>query len=386
MPPKKPIDIDKIKQLIATATTPKQKLMYQKLLSEAEQKLSQQQQLTPVQEPKKEVKHSAIEPVELVVQQFDVQEGKKPDKSNTLVQPIEENRTTPMEAEEDISAEENPMDEEDEDELNEDEESSNEYGSAFQAVGVVQGKLILDESEKFSLELGSKNYPLFYANSKFWAYKGLKKQIAKTGKNDYPLMVYPKITHFPQKNQPHNLYFQLVAFNAGNRPEDDETIFKEINNNEFKIFGLWQFIPPCRLPCISVFRNYSPKLLEYIKQGDLSKKVKITKATHVPIIWKESPVQPFRFNPKLKKEEQQPLYFVTIKAKFIPENNLFLFIEQLAPPTETVPRFIKTSKQDKMELNRQKNKSRQKTSSKKSLPSPKKFPKNRKKPAPKKNE
>ncbi|MDJ0531389.1 MAG: hypothetical protein QNJ70_02645 [Xenococcaceae cyanobacterium MO_207.B15] len=75
-------------------------------------------------------------------------------------------------------------------------DDDNEYNSVFTAVGVCQGKLILDESEKFNLELGHKNYDLFYANTKFWAYKGLQKQIAKTGKDDYPLMVYPRVIRF----------------------------------------------------------------------------------------------------------------------------------------------------------------------------------------------
>ena len=379
MSPKKPIDIDKIKQLIATATTAKQKQMYQKLLAEAELSLQEQQQ-----ELSSEQENTAPETVEKVGKIKDDAQDKR-DNSNTLVKTKKGTLPTRHISEEDNSQKKLIEKEKDSDILSsdseEEEEDSNKYGTAFQAVGVVQGK-VTECDEKLSLELGGKNYPLFYANTKFWAYKGFKKQIALTGKDDYPLMVYPKITHFPQKHQPHNIYFQLVAFEAGNHPEKQETIFTELNEGEFKIFGLWQFIPPSRLPCISVFRNYSPKLLEYIKQGELAKKVQITKATHVPIIWKDSPVQPFRFNPKLKKEEQKPLYFVSIKAKFLPEKNLFLFIEQLAEPTQDVPRFLKTRKEDKMELNKQRNKTRKKSSFKKGVQKNKKYPKPSKKPAP----
>ncbi len=381
MSPNKPIDINKIKQLIATATTAKQKRMYQNLLVEAEQKLQEEKQ-----ELGEEQDNSVTKSVDLVGKRKEGNEEDKSLVSNTLVIPKKEKITTPIqdkevENEKKLSEKEEEFELRDNSEEEEEEEDSNKYGTAFQAVGVVQGK-VTECDEKLSLELGGKNYPLFYANTKFWAYKGFKKQIALTGKDDYPLMVYPKITHFPQKHQPHNIYFQLVAFDASNHPEKQETIFTELNEGEFKIFGLWQFIPPSRLPCISVFRNYSPKLLEYIKQGELAKKVQITKATHVPIIWKDSPVQPFRFNPKLKKEEQKPLYFVSIKAKFLPEKNLFLFIEQLAEPTQDVPRFLKTRKEDKMELNKQRNKTRKKSSFKKGIQKNKQSPKPGKKPAP----
>ncbi len=405
-------DIDKIKQLIATATTAKQKQMYQNLLVEAEEKLKEQQKELAEQQ-----ENTPTESAENVGQIKDDGQDKKDDvltnvkrkkrkKRKKKKQEVISEKKLPEKEDDnelaDNSSKENEEDDNDnelidnsseneeddnDNELidnsseNEEDEDSNKYGTAFQAVGVVQGK-VTECDEKLSLELGGKNYPLFYANTKFWAYKGFKKQIALTGKDDYPLMVYPKITHFPQKHQPHNIYFQLVAFDAGNHPELQQTTFTELNEGEFKIFGLWQFIPPSRLPCISVFRNYSPKLLEYIKQGELAKKVQITKATHVPIIWKDSPVQPFRFNPKLKKEEQKPLYFVSIKAKFLPEKNLFLFIEQLAEPTQDVPRFLKTRKEDKMELNKLQNKTRKKSSFKKGVHKSKKYPKPSKKPAP----
>ena len=383
MSPNKPTDIDKIKQLIATATTAKQKQMYQNLLVGAEVSLQEQ-------ERREQQENTVTEPVELAGKRTHDKSEENKDDSLTIVQPKEKKITTPIqdkevesqkklsEKEEVVESTDNSSDSAQEEE--EEEEEDNEYNSVFTAVGVCQGKLILDESEKFHLKLSGKNYDLFYANTKFWAYKGLKKQIAKTGKDDYPLMVYPRVIHFPNKNQPHNLYFQLVAFDAGNRADIQDSIFTELNDGEFKISGLWQFIPPSRLPCISVFRNYDPKLLEYIKQGDVAKKVKVTKALHVPIIWKDSPVQPFRFNPKLKKEEQKPLYFVSIKAKFLPEKNLFLFIEQLAEPTQDVPRFLKTRKEDKMELNKQRNKTRKKSSFKKGIQKNKKYPKPSKKP------
>ncbi len=228
MSPKKPIDIDKIKQLIATATTAKQKQMYQKLLAEAELSLQEQQQ-----ELSSEQENTAPETVEKVGKIKDDAQDKT-DNSNTLVKTKKGTLPTRLISEEDNSQKKLIEKEKDSDILSSDsedkeEEDSNKYTTAFQAVGVVQGKATFNEEEKLSLELGGKNYDLFPGIGRFWAKKGLQKQIALTGKDDYPLMVYPKITHYPQKHQPHNIYFQLVAFDAGNHPELQQTTFTELN-------------------------------------------------------------------------------------------------------------------------------------------------------------
>lgn len=73
------------------------------------------------------------------------------------------------------------------------------------------------------------------------------------------------------------------------------------------------------------------------------------KAAHLPLLWKDSPVNPFRFNPKLDKEQQGRPMFVQIKAKFIPQRDVFGFIEQLAETLEESPKFLKASKKDKDE-------------------------------------
>jgi hypothetical protein len=110
--------------------------------------------------------------------------------------------------------------------------------------------------------------------------------------------------------------------------------------------SLWQFIPVCPTPCISVFRNFTSQRLEYIKQAEPAKKVKFMKASHLPILWKDSPVKPFRFNPKAEGDQGRPA-FVSLKAKFLPARNVFGFVALLALPQETAPKFLKASKKDK---------------------------------------
>ncbi len=217
----------------------------------------------------------------------------------------------------------------------------------FSAVGIIRGEVTIDEVEnQHTIKFGGKTYPLFYARKNYTAFTGLKKEIEASGNANQRLIVYPKFTHFPKRDQPLRVGFQLVGFDKGG----GEGVTQELNDNEFKICGLWQFIPVCRQPCISIFRNFSRERLDYIKQAETRSKVNFMKASHLPILWRDGPVKPFRFNPKLKKEEQAKVYFVEIKAKFLPQRDCFGFSEMLGEPLEKLPRFLKASKADKAEV------------------------------------
>ena len=175
----------------------------------------------------------------------------------------------------------------------------------------------------------------------------MRQEIERTGEHTYKLIVYPKVTHFPNRNQPHQLSFQLVAFDLG---KDPAGVFGELEDNQFKLSGFWQFIPVCRPPCISIFRNFTPKLLKYIHKMDTPvKKVRTLKASHLPVLWKDTPVRPFRFNPKGGKDQGFPP-FVSIKAMFLPDRDAFGFVELLAEPQEQAPKFLKARKEDKAQV------------------------------------
>ena len=66
---------------------------------------------------------------------------------------------------------------------------------------------------------------------------------------------------------------------------------------------------------------------------------------------------PFRFNPKVPREEQAKRYFVQLKAKFNPEKNIFIFDSLMGLPTEELPNFLKASKIDKATVAAEKRKS-----------------------------
>ncbi|MBD2341966.1 hypothetical protein H6G64_34100 [Calothrix sp. FACHB-156] len=225
----------------------------------------------------------------------------------------------------------------------------------FQAIGVIVGDVAFikdEERNKYiaNITIGQYQYNLF-PNGSSWSksasFNGLRKQIESTGISKQKLIVYPKITHYPGREQQHKVAFQLVAFEKENV---DDSISNELNDFEFKLSGLWQFIPVCRTPCITVMKNFSAERLEYIKQAELASKVNFMKASHIPLIWRDAPVNPLRFNPKIPKEEQGKAMFVSIKAKFIPGRDMFGFDSLLALPQEEPPKYLKAGKKDKAEV------------------------------------
>jgi hypothetical protein len=240
--------------------------------------------------------------------------------------------------------------------------SSPTEAAFFQAVGIIQGDVTSD-GEKTFVTIGEKSYGLYYASTHKKAYDALKKEIEKTGITQLRLIVYPRITHYPGGKQPYRLQFQLAGFLS--QEASVEGLQSVLEEKEFKISGLWQFIPVCRVPCISVFKNFNKERLEFIKSAPLDKKVNYMKASHIPVVWRDAPVPPFRFNPKLDKETQGKASFVQIKARLNSERDNFEFVELLGIPSESPPNYLKAGKKDKLSVAKTKlaaNKARKRSS------------------------
>lgn len=225
--------------------------------------------------------------------------------------------------------------------------STSEPVAFFQAVGLIKGDITFDEDKTF-VTIGEKPYGLYYAGTHKRAYDALKKEIENTGITQQRLIVYPRLTHYPGGKQPYQLAFQLVGFVG--QEASGQGLPSVLEDSEFKISGLWQFIPVCRIPCISVFKNFNNQRLEYIKSAPLDKKVNFMKASHIPVNWRDAPVAPFRFNPKLDKETQGKASFVQIKARFNSARNSFEFVELLGTPQEEPPSYLKAGKKDKLKV------------------------------------
>ncbi len=221
----------------------------------------------------------------------------------------------------------------------------------FQAVGIICGEITTD-GDKTMVTIGEKLYALYYSSTHKRAYEALKKEITCTGITQQKLIVYPRITHFPGGKQPYRLAFQLAGFVG--HSASGEGLESVLQENEFKICGLWQFIPVCRVPCISVFKNFDQQRLEYIKSAPLDKKVNFLKASHIPVLWQDAPVPPFRFNKNLDKETQGKASFVQVKAQFNSANDNFEFVSLLGIPCESPPNYLKAGKKDKADAARTK--------------------------------
>lgn len=217
--------------------------------------------------------------------------------------------------------------------------------AVFKAVGIVVG--IVNFNEKFAtLTIGVHQYPLRFSPKHKKAWSALKKQSQNNPGQLERLIVYPRIMHFPKREILHVVSFQLVGFDSDKTVKG---ITKELQDFEFTLCGLWQFIPVCQTPCISIFKNFKQERLDWIKEKEAFKRVGYMKPTHIPVIWKDAPIRPFRFNPKVEKDKQGTATFVEIVARFIPGRDVFGFVKMLSTPLEKCPRFLKARKEDKME-------------------------------------
>ena len=193
----------------------------------------------------------------------------------------------------------------------------------FQAIGTLQGKPEEDSQEKgqFFIRLGGKRYGLFIAG---YRYQAWLKQMAANPDQTLFLRVYPKCLMIPRK--PPKIYFQVAAWEEENPWEEAP--------GQFRLKGIWQFVPQVRTPVISVYRN----------KGAEDPKGKF-KAAHIPVLMRrDDESAPFRFNPKIAKEDLPPRWFIQGKFKFIPSRDSFGFSEDLEPPTKKIPYYKKPIK------------------------------------------
>ncbi len=205
-----------------------------------------------------------------------------------------------------------------------DEPEANIDKPIFQAIGTIKGKAEKDSTEegKFFIRLGGKRYDLFFVG---YRYQAWLKQMAANPEQTLFFRVYPKCLMIPR--QPPKMYFQVAAWEAENPWEEAPGMFK------FR--GIWQFVPQVRTPVISVYRNHNAT--------DPKGKFK---ATHIPVLMRrDDESAPFRFNPKIAKEDLPPRWFVQGLFKFIPSRDSFGFSEDLEPPTKKIPWYKKPVKE-----------------------------------------
>lgn len=228
---------------------------------------------------------------------------------------------------------------------------NNDLGQSnfFQAVGVISGQIEINESGSF-IKIGNKSYKLCF--KKGGIFQQLKKEIEESKDCVIRLIVYPIFTHFPGRDK-HKINFDVIGFNGSKKQNNKKNDLDEkLNSLEFKISGIWQYIPVCKSPCISVFRNETEELISALKKCDPVKKAMLVKANHVPInFYGRNLPKAFRFVKPVEGENKNAGYnpiFISIKAKFDPTTDEFNFLELLCDPSTKSPRYLKLQKEEKV--------------------------------------
>ena len=116
----------------------------------------------------------------------------------------------------------------------------------FQAIGaIIATPFIQDELLKVTIDEHS--YDLLWGRLRRKVHNLLKAELENNGSRPMLLKLYPHAQYRPSLLQP-KPYFSLVAFNS----ECDD--FDESDRN-FILRGIWQFIPKSSSPVISIYRN-----------------------------------------------------------------------------------------------------------------------------------
>lgn len=227
----------------------------------------------------------------------------------------------------------------------------------FQGIGILQGDVNFDEEGKATITVDGITFPLKYCRNRKRSFLALQREVKATGARQ-DVVVYPHVIHFPQRDKDSLIYFEIVGFRTAKININDNEVTADLVPGEFVISGVWQFIPASRVPCISVFKNFSKERLQYLNQlEDELQKKKFMKAAHLPLYWRDSSVKPFRYNPKAEKDQQETKYFIRIKATFLPEKSAFGFKELITEPIVNPPNHFKPLKAQKPKSDYQKPKS-----------------------------
>ena len=175
----------------------------------------------------------------------------------------------------------------------------------FQAVGLIKGTVQKGANGKLKVTFEGQTWKLY----------GSRKLLEKIPEKTIFLIVYPLLSDGEVFG------FRAIAFKE-EQPEGWQI-------NHFTLRGVWQFTHHAKRPVITIYRNR--------QQGDWDE----CKPLHIPILWENPPVAPFRFLSELKEGESKPeRYFVQVYAQFESDSG-FYFESMLGEPTTKIPKHLK---------------------------------------------
>lgn len=330
-------DLQKLENLLNSATNERQRKMYQALLDKARKKavaLSSMED-TP---PKAKSTTERVKPGSSTDKQ---KQSKLTDKK---VSPAN-NNANENEVTNDVLKQDRDLSEAlKEDIAHPTQQPDSSKPRMFQAVGLIKCTPYI-ENDRLKLKIDDRDYELKKVNRR-WSkqFTQLKQDLEENGSRQMLLRVYPNIIHHPDNSEnPYHHSFSLV------RAYFDES--KCLDSSESFIFrGIFTYVPYCSTPVISIHRNIDTLKL-YQRLSNAAKRSFI-RPQAFPVVW-SAPVEPFVYDPKLEKSEQMPRYFVEVKAIF--DNDRYKVVSMLNEPTKEIPKYIKPLKRNKDTLPQQKN-------------------------------
>ena len=316
-------DSQKIEQLLNSATSSRQRKMYQALLDKAR---SQERSSTTDQTSK------TTSSTEKTAQTTTKTQTKTQKKTKTVKK---NQKFSPQSATTEVST---PTKQSSKTEPKSQSKKSQKKQPAvkppiFQAIGTMIATPYFQDERPY-IKINGGEYKLLSVGGKHYqSYMKLKQELGKNGSSPMFVRVYPKAS-FDYKTQQPRLAFSLVNFSHN---------CEKINEQPqgFMLRGIWQYIPHSKTPVITIYRNHEQK--KYFKTLSKRQQLSFAQPLHIPVLW-DATVEPFKFNPEAEKDAQMPRYFVEVRAIF--KDGLFVVEEMLREPTRKIPRFIKVSKKE----------------------------------------
>lgn len=330
------LDIQKIEQLLNSATTSRQRKMYQALLDKArsQERLSTDS-LAPQTTPEIENKAKAKTKAKTETQTTKAKKKATPQSATTFASTaIPESQTPVSESTTQLTLKKSDVPPQTQ--LHTKSEAPQQQQPdakrrTFQALGTLIAAPYL-QGDRAWVTIEDREYDLRYVPGfQRQAYRLLLEELEENGSSKMFLKLYPNVT-FDQSSAEPILSFSLANFSLN---------LEKINDypKGFVLRGIWQYIPKCNFPVITIYRNLNQ--LPAFKKLKGSRQFYFAQPHHIPVVW-DAPVEPFKYNPQQEKDSQMSRYFVEVRAIF--KDGLYVVEEMLLPPTLDIPKYIKSPK------------------------------------------
>ncbi len=334
------LDLQKIEQLLNSATNERQRKMYRALLDKARSQFvnstaDKADPTTPEPENQAQTKTKGQTETKTKAKTAKKKKKKKatPQSATTEASPAIQSTPPVTESTTQLTEEESsvPPQTEPKSQSKEPQQQSDAEPPIFQALGTVIATPYV-KGDYLKVTIDERSYDLLPVRGfQRRSHRSLKASLEKNGSPPMFLRVYPQAT-FDQSDAEPKLSFSLVNFSRAR---------EKINNypKGFILRGIWQYITHYDSPVISIHRNRDQ--LPRFKKLNAKQQFYFAKPHHIPVVW-DATFEPFKYNPSVEKSEQMPRYFVEVRAIF--KDGLYVVEEMLREPTRNIPRFIKVSK------------------------------------------